>query len=64
MEQDFDLMYMLKTPLFMGTPVKVLEEAQSVSLDDDDQVNQTLKNLLVVRALTLENNFDQLKQLL
>lgn len=57
-------MYMLKTPLFMGTPDKVLTEANQVELNDDDQVNQTLKNFLIVRALTLENNFDALKQLL
>lgn len=62
--EDFDLMYMLKTPLFMGTPDKVLSEADSVELNSDDQLNATLKNLLIVRALTLENNFDSLKLLL
>jgi hypothetical protein len=59
--EDFDLMYMLKTPLFMGTPDKVISEADSVELNSDDQLNTTLKNLLIVRALTLENNFDSLK---
>lgn len=59
--EDFDLMYMLKTPLFMGTPDKVISEADSVELNSDDQLNTTLKNLLIVRALTLENNLDSLK---
>lgn len=62
--EDFDLMYMLKTPLFMGTPEKVVSEAESVELNEDDHVNQTLKNFLIVRALTLESNFDALKAFL
>jgi hypothetical protein len=62
--EDFDLMYMLKTPLFMGTPEKVVQEADSVELNSDDQVNHTLKNLLIVRALTVDNKFDALKQML
>ena len=62
--EDFDLMYMLKTPLFMGAPDKVLSEADSVELNTDDQVNTTLKNFLIVRALTLEGNFDALKSML
>lgn len=59
--EDFDLMYMLKTPLFMGTPEKVVTEADTVELNADDVASQTLKNLLVARALTLQGNFDQLK---
>lgn len=55
---------MLKTPLFMGTPEKVVQEADSVELNSDDQVNHTLKNLLIVRALTVDNKFDALKQML
>jgi hypothetical protein len=62
--EDFDLMYLLKTPLFMGTPEKVVQEADSVELNSDDQVNHTLKNLLIVRALTVDNKFDALKQML
>ncbi len=34
--EDFDLMYMLRTPLFMGTPSKVVAEAASVELNADD----------------------------
>jgi hypothetical protein len=62
--EDFDLMYMLKTPLFMGTPEKVVQEADSVELNADDQVNHTLKNLLIVRALTVDNKFESLKAML
>ena len=59
--EDFDLMYMLKTPLFMGSPDKVIAEADTVELNADDIANQTLKSFLVARALTLQGNFDQLK---
>jgi hypothetical protein len=37
--EDFDLMYMLKTPLFMGSASKVLEEAGQVEVNQDDHVN-------------------------
>lgn len=57
-------MYMLRTPLFMGTPGKVVAEAAGVELNSDDHVNQTTKNLLLVRALTLENDFEGLKALI
>jgi len=56
--EDFDLMYMLRTPLFMGSPEKVIQEADQVELSSDDQLNHTLKNLLIVRALTIDNTFD------
>ena len=62
--EDFDLMYMLKTPLFMGSASKVVEEAGQVELNDDDHVNLTLKNLLIVRALTVDSNFEALKSFL
>ncbi len=62
--EDFDLMYMLKTPLFMGSASKVMEEAGQVELNDDDHVNLTLKNLLLVRALTIDSNFEALKSFL
>jgi hypothetical protein len=48
----------------MGTAYKVITEAESVDINADDQLNNTLKNLLIVRALTLEANFDALKQFL
>jgi len=58
---DFDILYMMKTPLYMGSLSKVAEEAQSCDVNEDDQANLTSKNLLVVRALTAMNDFDQLK---
>lgn len=58
------MMYMLKTPLFMGTPHKVLAEASNVEVSPDDLQNQTLKNFLLTRALTLQNDFEALKSLL
>lgn len=56
--EDFDLLYMLKTPLYMGQTKKVIEEANQVELNQDDHVNLTLKNLLIVRALTVDSNFE------
>ena len=56
--EDFDLMYMLKTPLFMGSANKVMDEAGQVELNEEDHVNLTLKNLLIVRALTIDSNFE------
>ncbi len=34
--EDFDLMYMLKTPLFIGSADKVVPEAESVDLNTED----------------------------
>jgi hypothetical protein len=34
--EDFDLMYMLKTPLFIGSADKVVGEAESVDLNTED----------------------------
>jgi hypothetical protein len=62
--EDFDLLYMLKTPLFMGSASKVIQEAEQVEVNQDDHVNLTLKNLFIVRALTVDANFEQLKSFL
>ena len=54
-------MYMLKTPLYMGSAAHVANEADQVEVNKEDEVNKTLKTLLIVRALTLDGKFDQLK---
>ena len=58
---EFDILYMMKTPLYMGDMQKVVAEAQGIEINEEDQANMTLKNLLVVRALTAMCEFDKLK---
>ena len=55
--EDFDILYMMKTPFFMGNYSKVVDESSSVELSYDDMKNQTLKNFLIVRALTAKGDF-------
>ncbi len=62
--EDFDLMYMLKTPLFMGSAAQVITESETLELNADDAQNQTLKSLIVVRALSLDCQFEKLKAFL
>jgi hypothetical protein len=58
---DFDILYMMKTPLYLGNLQKVIDESQSIELNEEDQANITHKNLLAVRALTAMHDFDRLK---
>lgn len=37
--EDFDLMYMLKTPLFMGSAAQVISESESLELNAEDTAN-------------------------
>ena len=59
--EDFDLLYMMKTPFYMGNFDKVLTEADQIEINPEDQRNLVLKNLLIVRSLTSRNDFAQLK---
>jgi hypothetical protein len=34
--EDFDLLYLLKTPLFIGSADKVVSESESVDLNTND----------------------------
>ena len=55
--EDFDLLYMMKTPFYMGNYAKVQDEASQVEINPDDQRALAMKNLLLVRALTAKNDF-------
>ena len=59
--EDFDLLYLLKTPFYLGDFDKALSEANSVEISPDDQRNQMLKNLFTVRILTARSDFGALK---
>ena len=60
--EDFDILYMMKTPFFMGKFDQVGEEALTVDINEEDTANMTTKNLFAVRALTAKNDFETLKQ--
>jgi len=62
--EDFDILYMLKTPFYLGDYDKAIQEANQVEINSDDHRNQSLKNLYLVRALTAKNDLHSLKSLM
>jgi len=64
MEEDFDILYMVKTPFFLGNMEKALEECQqqAAELQPDDIKNIQMKNLLFIRILTAQSNFPKMKE--
>lgn len=59
--EDFDLMYMMKTPFFTGKLDQVIAEAASCEVSPDDQAASTLKNLYIVRTYTALAQIQNLK---
>lgn len=59
--EDFDLLYLMKTPFYMGSLDKALSEGERVEINPEDTRNQHAKNLLIVRSLTCMNDFPKLK---
>ena len=64
MEEDFDILYMVKSPFFLGNMTKALEECQQQAseIQLDDQKNVQAKNLLLIRILTAQSNFPKMKE--
>ena len=64
MDDDFDILYMVKTPFFMGNTEKAREECvnQAAEIDPDDRKNTLRKNLLMIRILTAQSNFPKMKE--
>ena len=62
--EGFDILYLMKTPFFMGKTSRVPLEAQQCDVSEEDQVNMTEKNLLLLRALTVLNDIEGLKNFL
>ena len=56
--EDFDILYLIKTPFYMGDNAKVPIEARQCEVNEEDQVNTTNKNLILVRALTAMNDME------
>ena len=59
--EDFDILYLMKTPFYLGDFDKALHEGQNIEINHDDARNQSLKNLYIVRALTAKSDFQNLK---
>ena len=59
MDDDFDILYMVKTPFFLGQFDKAKEECvqQAAEIQPDDYKNVQSKNLLFIRILTSQSNF-------
>lgn len=62
--EGFDILYLMKTPFFMGNTSLVPTEANQCDVNEEDNVNLTEKNLLLLRALTVLNDIEGLKALL
>jgi len=59
--EDFDVVYMMKTPFYLGDYEKAIQEAGQLEISPDDSVNQNIKDLFVVRALTAKSDLHGLK---
>ena len=62
--EGFDILYLMKTPFFMGNTSIVPTEANQCDVNEEDNVNMTEKNLLLLRALTVLNDIEGLKALI
>ena len=64
MEEDFDILYMVKTPFFLGNMQKAYEEvqAQAQEIQPEDHKNIQSKNVLLIRILTSMSNFPKMKE--
>lgn len=60
--EDFDILYAMKTPFYLGDYDRALQEGSQIELQSEDQRNQLLKNIYTVRALTAKSNFGGLKE--
>ena len=51
--EGFDILYMMKTPFFMGNTAAVVTEAAQCDVNEEDNTNLTEKNLLLLRSFTV-----------
>jgi hypothetical protein len=59
---DFDILYMMKTPLFLGNPGQVAQEALQVEIHSEDLENNNQKQLLLLRAMCAGCDVNGLKE--
>lgn len=64
MEDEFDILYMVKTPFFLGQMDKAIEECitQGAEIQPDDYKNMQQKNVLFIRILATQSNFNKMKE--
>lgn len=62
--EDFDLLYLLKTPFYLGNPSKAISEAQELEIDESDIKNNELKNFFMIRILAELGDLPKLKAIM
>ena len=48
---DFDILYMVKTPFFMGSSDSAISDLSLVEVDSEDEANLLLKKFYEMRIL-------------
>lgn len=59
--EDFDLLYLIKTPFYMGDSTKAQKEAEDLEIDESDAKNEELKNFFLIRILLELGDLPKLK---
>jgi len=59
--EDFDLLYLMKTPFFLGSMSKVIEEGDKLELNEDDAGNNAAKTLILIRTMAAKCDINSLK---
>jgi len=54
--EDFDILYMVKTPFFLGDNNKAIEEAEHMEINEEDIKNKELLNFFLIRSLDSISN--------
>lgn len=62
--EDFDLLYLLKTPFYLGNSSKALKEADELDIDESDTKNDELKHFFLIRILSDLGDLPKLKALM
>ena len=62
--EDFDLLYLLKTPFYLGNPTKAMNEATELEIDESDTKNDELKSFFMIRILAELGDMPRLKALM
>lgn len=61
---SIDLLYLMKTPFFLGSMNKVIEEGEKLEISDDDAANNAAKTLLLIRTMAAKNDIGNLKEVM
>ena len=61
LDMDFDLLYSVKTPLFLGNVAQAANELSGIEIDAEDTKNQSLKAFYELRTLAAQGDMAALK---